>query len=53
MMIVIGAILAIPIAISISNLSLIIIGNTTLGVNNAVTFEFCDIKNCNDFCIIR
>ena len=43
MMIVIGAILAIPIAISISNLSLIIIGNTTLGVNNAVTFEILAI----------
>jgi len=40
LMIVIGAALAIPIAISMSNLSINIIGNTTFEVNNPITFDF-------------
>ena len=40
LMIVIGAVLAIPIAISLSNLSINIIGNTTFEVNNPITFDF-------------
>ena len=40
LMIVIGAVLAIPIAISMSNISINIIGNTTLKLNNPITFDF-------------
>ena len=40
MMIIIGALLAIPIAISISNISLNILGPTIYGLNNMVAVEF-------------
>ncbi len=40
LMMVIGAVLAIPIATSMSNLSINIIGNTTFEVNNPITFDF-------------
>jgi len=39
LMIVIGAVLAIPIAISMSNLSINIIGNTAFEVNNPISFD--------------
>ncbi|MEK9716507.1 MAG: FtsX-like permease family protein, partial [Candidatus Heimdallarchaeota archaeon] len=40
LILVIGAVLAIPIAISMSNLSINIIGNTGFEVNNPITFDF-------------